>query len=249
MLTDMTSFTLDLERIEFDNEAFVVSRANRFLMIADVLTEEGSLLKDQKVHVHDPGRLKEIIYPGNRVRLRKASSPKRKTAWDLVFGLVGDEWVLVNSSFHRYIASSILKEPEICPIGPVKEIIPEVRSGSSRLDFKALTRDGRTYFIEVKGCTLSVDGRAFFPDAPTTRGTRHVRELTGIKGSGIHSAVFILVLAPSAMGFSPNRNTDPEFAAALQEAHEAGVEIYPLDLQVREGVVRYNGILPLILDE
>lgn len=238
---------IDVPKITYDNEAIVVSRPNRFLMIADVIMEDGTILKNEKVHVHDPGRLKEVIFPGNRVRIRKAMSRKRKTLWDLIFGLVSDTWVLVNSSFHRYIAQSILSDRSLTPFADVSNVRPEVKVGHSRLDFMLTMKDGSTCFIEVKGCTLSVGGRSLFPDAPTERGTRHLEELIRLKEEGHGSAVLFLVLAPDPVNFSPNRETDPVFADTLKKAVEMGVKVYPLDIDIEDGVPVLNGVLPLIL--
>ncbi len=243
----MKEGTIEIPKIVFDNEAVVVSRPNRFLMIADVMMEDGTVLKNEKVHVHDPGRLKEIIFPGNRVRIRKAGSRKRKTSWDLIYGLVNDTWVLVNSSFHRYIAHSILQDPSLSPFGDVMNIRPEVKVGHSRLDFMLTLKDGSRCYVEVKGCTLSIEGRSLFPDAPTERGTRHLEELIRLKGEGHDSAVLLLVLAPDPISFSPNRETDPVFADTLKKAVEMGVKVYPLDIDIEDGIPVLKGVLPLIL--
>ncbi|MGA1848835.1 MAG: sugar fermentation stimulation protein SfsA, partial [Thermoplasmatota archaeon] len=86
-------------KLDWDHRATFVSRPNRFLARAIVDGMEGE--GPQDIHVHDPGRLKEVLLPGNRLLVRKARDGPRKTGWDLIAGKVGDTWVLVNSSFHR----------------------------------------------------------------------------------------------------------------------------------------------------
>jgi sugar fermentation stimulation protein A len=248
MLSVMVVDALKFPKIEFTNEGKVISRPNRFLLIAEVIDDDGTVLRDQKVHVHDPGRLKEIIFPGNSVRLRKAHGENRKTKWDLIFGNVNGKWVLVNSSFHRYIATTLL-EDERSPIKGGSKITPEVKVGSSRLDFLLDIHDGSRCYVEVKGCTLAVDGNARFPEAPTSRGTRHLKELIKLKEEGHDAAVIILVLAPNVRSFSPNWKTDPEFAQTMKNAYRSGVKIFPVDIDIIDGNVVYNGVLPLELSK
>ena len=234
-----------VDRVPWDLEAVVVSRPNRFLLIADVIKDGGGVISNERIHVHDPGRLKEIIFPGNRIRIKSATKPGRTTAWDLVFGMVGGDWVLVNSSNHRKISESILTDPDLTPIGNISEIQPEFRIGKSRLDFRLILEDGDYCFVEVKGCTLTKNGKALFPDAPTTRGTRHLRELVSLKKNGHRSAVIFLVLGPSPQCFSPNSETDPEFTKAFDDATKAGVEIYPLRLHAEDDGIILDGLVPL----
>lgn len=233
-----------LFRVKVDALGHVISRPNRFLLISDVEMPDGTVYRSEKVHVHDPGRLKEILYPGNIIQLRKADKEGRKTSWDLVSGKVEEKWVLVNSSYHRYIAESILSSA-LSPLGRLFSIRAEVRAGASRLDFLLTGEDGKVHYIEVKGCTLSRDGRALFPDAPTTRGTRHLRELIRLKEEGYESDVLVLVLAPDTECFIPNAECDPEFAGAFRDAVLAGVNVHPIALEFDGMNVSYSRVLPL----
>ncbi|OYT46650.1 DNA/RNA nuclease SfsA [Thermoplasmatales archaeon ex4484_6] len=230
--------------VKVDALGHVISRPNRFLLLADVELPDGTVYRNEKVHVHDPGRLKEILYPGNVVQLRKADREGRRTSWDLVSGKVGGKWVLVNSSYHRYIAESILSSP-FSPVGRFSSLRAEVRAGASRLDFHLTVEDGKVHYVEVKGCTLSRDGRALFPDAPTTRGTRHLRELIRLKEEGCESDVLVLVLAPDTECFIPNAKCDPEFARAFRDAVLAGVNVHPVALEFDGMNVSYGRVLPL----
>ena len=92
--------------IPWDYEGVLRTRPNRFLGLVDIITDSG-VLPNQQVHIHDPGRLKEILFPGNRVRVLQASNPKRKTQWDLIAGYCDQQWVLINSKYHRRIAEWI----------------------------------------------------------------------------------------------------------------------------------------------
>lgn len=226
--------------IGWDAEAVFISRPNRFVAIVDVLS---SGIQNVEVHVHDPGRLVDLLYRGNQLLLKKATNPRRKTKWDLIAAKKDDEWVLVNSAYHRKIAEWVLSKPFINPLGQVDSILPEQKLGDSRLDFLVFKGDKRIW-VEVKGCTFVRNDVALFPDAPTIRGKRHLDELTLAKKNGDNAAVLFLVFRADAKYFSPNRLMDPEFYGAYQKAREAGVDFYPLLFTCRQGYIYFNKILP-----
>ncbi len=239
----MAGMSLELD---WDHRATFVSRPNRFLAraIVDGMEEEGP----QNIHVHDPGRLKEVLLPGNRLLVRRANDGSRKTGWDLIAGKVGDTWVLVNSSFHRPISQSILADSSLNPFGRARELKPEIRVGRSRLDYLMIDENGSEVYIEVKGCSLTVDEVALFPDAPTSRGARHLEELIELVEQGHRAGIMILVLGPRAECFSPNPKTDPRFSETFLKALEAGVEAHPLSFRIEGRVISYIGPLPICRD-
>ncbi len=234
-----------ITEISWDREAKVISRPNRFLMIADIIGEDGSMIGREKVHVHDPGRLKEVIFPGNLVRVKKAIKPGRSTSWDLVSGRVDGKWVLINSSYHRKISENILRDPDLSPIDNIKFIEPEFKVGKSRIDFRLSLYDGSYCFVEVKGCTLSVNGKALFPDAPTSRGTRHILELIELKKMGHRASLMILVLSPGSDLFSPNEATDPDFTRTFWDAIDNGIEVYPISFHLDGNRLILDSVIPL----
>ena len=114
---------------------------------------------------------------------------------------------------------------------------PEFTLGDSRFDFYAEyeDNDGQHHksLIEVKGCTLEKDGVAFFPDAPTLRGLKHVRELSELSKSGEYECmVLIIVQMKECKYFTPNREIRPDFADALKEAKGTGVKIIAVKCDV-----------------
>lgn len=208
-----------LMQVGWDSEAVFVERPNRFLGIVDIGGSE------EKAHVHDPGRLKELLYPGNKVLLKRAQRQDRKTAWGLIAAQHQGRWIFTNSAYHSSLARKLL-ESEYGPITDIASIRPEVNFGSSRLDFLITRNDGSQVVIEVKGCTLTMDGKAVFPDAPTERGRRHVKELVELTHKGYQAMLLVLVLGPPAVCFRPNHNTDPGFADAFNDAIKQGVQVY-----------------------
>ncbi len=224
----------ELLRIDADTEGTVVKRVNRFAV--EVLIDGNREL----AHLHDPGRLKELIYPGNRVLLKRASSPNRKTRWDIVAAWAG-HWVLLNSAYHRKIGEEVLRHL----FNPVR-VKCEVQINSSRLDYLIETEEGKRTWVELKGCTLCIEGTALFPDAPTERGRRHVEELTRLALEGEDALLLILVLRRDAEVFAPNAETDPAFAKAFWKAVKAGVQVLPVKVLYSDNRVRLSEYIPVM---
>ncbi len=236
-----------LIHIPWDQKAELSERPNRFLAIARPLGHEPRKARDIiKAHVHDPGRLRELLFPGNEILLRYAARAGRKTDWDLVAARNGNEWILVNSGFHSAIAEAILNNRHISPFGPLSALRSEVKYGSSRLDFLISTPEDEKIYIEVKGCTLVRGNTALFPDAPTIRGRKHLEELMSITRQGCRAAVIFLIFGKGGRSFRANGETDPGFAETLYLAQNMGVEIYPLRLEYREDIIWYKSELPVI---
>jgi len=151
----------------------------------------------------------------------------------------------VHSGFHRAISESILGDEKLSPFGPFSGLKCEVKVGHSRMDFLGTLQGGKGVLIEVKGCTLTRDGKALFPDAPTERGRRHLETLMEARGRGMRAAIMILVFRADSNCFSPNAETDPKFTEAFWKASEEGVEVYPLVLSYENGSLFYHGQIPI----
>ena len=201
-------------------KATFLSRPNRF--IAKVAIDGA----EETVHVKNTGRCRELLKPGATVYLERAANPDRKTKYDLV-AVVKDTGVLFNIDSQA-------------PNAAVKEwlegqnydrVQPEYRYGDSRIDFY-MERDGEKTLMEVKGCTLEFDGIGYFPDAPTERGTKHLRELTRAVREGYRAIAAFVIQMAGVEEVRPNEETDPAFARAFEEAREAGVEILFLKCRV-----------------
>ncbi len=196
----------------------VLDRPNRFLV--NIESEEGLL----KCHLHDPGRLKELIYPGNAVQYRRTNGIKTKHS--ITAALDGQQWILTDTRIHSAIASLFLHE----------NVQKEVKVGNHRMDF----RSGDT-LIEVKGCTMLTGATATFPDAPTVRGREHLDLLRNHVESGHSAMVIILTFRKDASRFEPNRYTDPAFADAFRRALKAGVDYFIPKFSFENGKISYHG--------
>ena len=196
--------------------ALLVKRLNRFA----VLVERAGV--QLAAHLANSGRLQELLVPGRDVWLAPRAGPHRRTAWDLV--LVAHEGILVavDSRLANSVIAAALTAGAVTHFSGFSRWRREVRLGTSRIDFAAL-EGPRTCFVEAKCVTLVEGGRALFPDAPTLRGTRHLRELTAFSTTASAAGVLFVVQRPDARTFAPNQRADPLFCAALKAAREAGV--------------------------
>ena len=221
----------------------LIRRENRFRVAVRVDGLETA------AHLANSGRLRELLQPGVPVWLTSVEGAARKTHYDLA--LVEHEGALVSVDArlpNRLFAEALAAHWLDCGAGPV-QVQAEARLGASRLDFRLSTVEARCW-VEVKSVTLVRDGLALFPDAPTLRGARHLRELAAaLQGCQERAAVVFLVQRDDAQCFAPNSDADPAFARALAEAAHAGVAVraYGCRVSLREIVVA--GELPVQLSQ
>jgi sugar fermentation stimulation protein A len=223
-------------------DAEFISRDNRF---AATVIMGG---REERVHVPNTGRMRELLLPGSTVLLHPASSPGRRTAYDLVAVETPGTRVSVDSRVPNAVVAEALEAHALPGVDGYERVRPETPWGSSRFDFH-LEGPGGEALVEVKGCTLvEEDGRALFPDAPTVRGARHVEELAKAKRAGMDAHVVVVVQRDDGVIFSPNDRTDPAFGAALRYAAASGVEVTALLTEVTRAGVDLAGIIPVDLD-
>lgn len=198
-------------------QAKFISRPNRFIANVDI---EGV---PTVVHVKNTGRCRELLLPDCTVYLEKAENPERKTPYDLVAVEKDGKIINIDSQAPNKVVKEWLESQ-----GTYSKVQPEYKYGNSRIDFymeKEETENVIRYLMEVKGCTLFRDGIGYFPDAPTERGAKHLRELAGAVKEGYHTSVAFVIQGEGIKEVRPNTETDPEFAKAFMDAKAAGVEI------------------------
>lgn len=214
-----------------------IERPNRFIAKVQI---EG---KTETVHVKNTGRCKELLLPGSKVILEdfRGTQTDRKTKFDLIA-------VYKNTVINGKEKSLLINMDSQAPNKVVKEwlqtqnydfIKPEYTFGQSRIDFYLEKNDPGSnqkekWLVEIKGCTLEVDGTGYFPDAPTERGVKHLKELTAAVKEGFKCAVGFVIQMEGIEKVLPNTQTHPQFEAALKEAQKAGVEIWYLLCKVQE---------------
>jgi sugar fermentation stimulation protein len=194
-------------------EGVFIDRPNRFIAHVDVNDTV------ETVHVKNTGRCRELLVPGAAVRLEVSDNPKRKTKYDLVMvHKQGLGWVNMDSQAPNKVVAEWLAT------GDYDLVKSEYTYGKSRIDFY-MEKNGEKYLLEVKGCTLEVDGIGYFPDAPTERGVKHLHELEQAQQAGYRCAVAFVVQMEGVTEVRPNISTQPEFGTALAEAKAAGVRV------------------------
>jgi len=218
--------------------AVFLSRPNRF--IAHALFNGEEII----CHVKNTGRCKELLVPGAMVYIQKSENPLRKTQFDLIavrkdLRLINMDSQAPNRVFYEHLRSGKYIEG-------IALIKPEARFGTSRFDFYVEAGE-RRIFIEVKGVTLGEDGVALFPDAPTERGVRHLRELMQCVATGYGAHVVFVVQMRGVRYFTPNDKTHAAFGEALREAVAAGVEVAALDCIVEPDRLEINEKIPIKL--
>ena len=213
--------------------AIFLSRPNRF--VAECLVEGETHI----CHVKNTGRCKELLVPGATVILQKENNPARKTLYDLIAVYKGHRLINMDSQAPNQAAAEFL--PSLFPGKPIRR---EVVCGNSRFDFQV--GDG---YLEVKGVTLEENGIVRFPDAPTERGVKHVRELTQLARSGVEATVFFVIQMKGVAFWEPNWDTHRAFGEALQEAKAAGVRILAYDCLVTENSMTISEPVPVKLSQ
>ena len=217
-------------------KAVFLSRPNRF--IAHVSLDG----VDTVVHVKNTGRCAELLVPGVTVYLEKGTNPGRKTAYDLIAVEKGTRLVNMDAQAPNRAFAEFART-----FDPTASVVrQEVRYGESRLDFCLETPTG-LHYIEVKGVTLEHDGHVFFPDAPTQRGTRHLRELMRAVEEGHRATVFFVVQMADVLDFRPHDGHDPDFGQTLRQAAEHGVNVAAYECQVTPDSMKINREVPVIL--
>ncbi|MEW6219547.1 MAG: DNA/RNA nuclease SfsA [Thermodesulfobacteriota bacterium] len=218
----------------------LVRRFQRFLAEVD-------LAGDRRILAHCPnsGSMLGLAVPGSPVLVSPAPLRRgRKLAYTLEMVAVEGFWVGVHTGRTNALAQEALEAGVIRELGRPLAIRPEVRLGPDcRLDF-LLTLPSGPLFLEVKNCTLVRNGIARFPDAVTVRGTKHLRHLTALAAAGQGAAVLFVVQRGDALLFQAEAGIDPVYAAALDQAAAAGVQVLAYRATLAPGAITVDTPLP-----
>lgn len=199
-------------------KAKFIRRVNRFVAEVSLNGET------EVVHVKNTGRCRELLIPGCEVWLTAPGTQDRKTKYDLV-AVRKSDGVLYNidSQAPNKVVKEWLDKQDYT------KVIPEYTYGDSRIDFYMEKVDSggkiEKYLMEVKGCTLEIDGIGYFPDAPTERGVKHIRELIKAREAGYRTALAFVIQMAGVSEVRPYIDMQPEFGEAMEDAKKAGVDI------------------------
>ena len=222
--------------------ARLVRRRNRFVAEADL--DDGTRVT---VYCPNTGRMLGCSEPGSRIFLSEHDAPGRKHRFTWELTRTNTSLVGVNTARTNAIVREGIETRKIRNFGEYVRSRPEVKlNAKTRLDFRLESSDGGpSFFLEVKNCTLVLDGEASFPDAVSKRGTRHLQELITLAESGYRAAVLFLVQRTDAEFFAPARDIDPEYSRWLDRAASAGVRALCYDVRIDLERIEVNSELPV----
>ncbi len=214
-----------------------LERPNRFIAMVEIQGET------EVCHVKNTGRCRELLPPGAKVWCLDAGNPSRKTRYDLIAVQKGDRLINMDSQAPNAAVKEWLEKGGFSAVENIKA---EKTFLGSRFDFY-FEKQGKPCFLEVKGVTLENDGICAFPDAPTTRGVKHIRELIRAKQAGYGAYILFVIQMENVKYLHPNDATDPEFGKVLREAAKAGVEILAVDCKVTPDEMTIHKAVPVRL--
>lgn len=217
----------------------LIKRYKRFL--ADVRLDDGSVVV---AHCTNSGSMKSCLETDAEVYLSPASDPRRKTkfTWEMI--RINNGWVGINTSLPNQLVFEAVKNDEISEMSGYNRVKREVVFGDSRFDVFA-ENETEKCFIEVKNVSMKEGRYALFPDAVTTRGKKHLQTLMDVKKSGMRAVMFYVIQRADVEIFAPAREIDPQYAEALKNAANAGVEIFAMVARVSPDGIWLSERLPV----
>lgn len=224
--------------------ATLLRRYKRFL--ADVILEDG---REVTVHCANPGKMLGVSTPGARVWLQPATDPKRKLQWSWrLIELEDGHLAGIDTGVPNRIVGEALSARAIPELAPWQTIRPEVKYGeNSRVDFHLSGGSGPDIWLEVKNVHLRrEDTLAEFPDSVTTRGAKHLRELSARVAAGERAVMLYVVQRTDCDRIAMAADLDPAYAEAFERAADAGVEMICHGTRISPDGVQLAGALPVI---
>ena len=223
-------------------QATFVRRLNRFA--AEMIVDGQNVM----VHIANSGRMEELLSPANRMLLTPVDPrTDRKTAFDLALVEVGGELVSADARLPNALMREAIDAGRISELTGYDEIRQEVTFEDSRFDLM-LSGSPVTCYVEVKSVTLVEDGIGLFPDAPTSRGRKHVQTLLSALRQGYRGVAMFVVQRSDAHAMSPHEIADPDFCQTLRDAVSHGVEAYAYRCEVSIKSIVISDSVPVILN-
>ncbi len=217
----------------------LLKRYKRFL--ADVQLADGSEIT---IHCPNTGSMKNCLFPGETVWFSRSDNPKRKypCTWEIM-QTPDNELIGINTGRANALAEEAIHTGVIPELAGYAKLSREVRYGeeNSRIDILLTDKDKADCYIEIKSCTLKEDDCGYFPDAVTTRGQKHLRELMQMVAQGKRAVLLFIVQHTGIYKVAPAAHIDPAYAELFKQAVEAGVEVlaYRVDLTKSCSEIRF----------
>lgn len=216
-----------------------ISRPNRFIANIEI---DGN---HEICHVKNTGRCREFLIEGAKIFVQEFdSSTTRKTKYDLISAYKKEQLINMDSQVTNKVIQEWLQEGGL--FENISLIKPESKYKNSRFDFY-IEVGKRKIYIEVKGVTLEEDGVVMFPDAPTERGVKHLRELEECIEEGFEAYVIFVIQMSDVKVFKANEEMHKAFAETLTRVHEKGVNVLAYECLVTEDSIRISKQVPVIV--
>lgn len=229
--------------MEYTNmkEGIFISRPNRFLAQVKIDGVE------ETCHVKNTGRCKELLIPEQSIVYIQdhGISEKRKTRYSLIGVRKGENYINIDSQAPNQVVEEWLKSNSFFP--DLTYIKREQKYGKSRFDLY-FEYNGKKCFMEVKGVTLEEDGIARFPDAPTERGIKHMKELAQCLEDGYEAYIMFVIQMKGVRQFQPNDRTHKAFGDTLREIKKKGVQIMAMDCIASKNYLVLDKEIPIQLE-
>ena len=225
-------------------EATLIRRYKRFL--ADVRLPDGEITT---AHCPNTGSMEGCAEPGSPVLLSRSMNQKRKLPFTLELVAVNGYWVGINTMRANSLVREAITQGVVPELSGYEDILSEVRYGTnSRIDL-LLSGDAGLCHVEVKNVPLVKGEKALFPDAVTTRGQKHLRELMQVVQAGGRGVIFFVVQREDAHTFGAADSIDPNYGKLLRLAIQNGVEALTYQAQVGSQEIFLTRPLPIDLSD
>ncbi|MDK9707043.1 MAG: DNA/RNA nuclease SfsA [Desulforhopalus sp.] len=222
-------------------KGLLIKRYKRFL--ADIRLEDGSIIT---AHCPNTGTMLGCSTPGCAVFLSKSNNLARKYQYTLEMTQNGTIWVGVNTARTNTLVVEAIRNGQIAEFANIDAVVTEVKTSChTRLDIQVI-KGTQSTFVEVKNCSLAINGCAMFPDAVTSRGSKHLHELIRLVEDGFQATIFFLVQRMDADRFSPANEIDPNYGKTLYQAIASGVQVLIYQAQVSPEGIHVVRALPFV---
>lgn len=214
--------------------------------MADVRLKNGDVVT---AHCPNTGSMQECCESGRPVYLSHHDRPNRKLkyTWELIempTSLVG-----INTSVPNQLVFQSVKAEIIEDLKGYNDVVKEIKAGhNSRIDLLLTRNNNEQCYVEIKNCTLVKDGVAFFPDAVTHRGRKHLIELQQLVTNGNRCVMLYLIQRMDANAFKPANHIDPAYGLELSRAVNNGVELLAYDVYIDLEMISLNRKIPIHVD-
>lgn len=229
-------------------QGHLIKRYKRFL--ADIELDTGEIIT---AHCPNTGPMTGISLPGSLVQVSKSDNPKRKLAYTWEMIQIGSSWVGTNTAIPNRVVKLALQQklfPELAErYTTFRSEVAYGKDNKSRIDFLLTGEDDQpSIYVEVKSVTLSNANLALFPDTVTTRGQKHLRELTDLVPN-TKAVMLYFINRGDCDTFAPSDSCDPKYGELLRQAVAQGVEVLPYRFEITPQGINYIGLADFLPHE